>query len=432
MANNRSQVERLTIEQLLTEKIVRINDDISNRLQKAQTLAVYVQRSGGDVYDFEQLAYMLIDGDPVIMNLLLAPSGIVTYVFPPEGNEAVIGLDFFSEGAGNYEAVLARETGQLVLGGPFDSVQGVPLIVGRLPIFFDDDNNQNFWGIASVSLNFPFVMESAGLNELTALGFDYEIWRIRPDDQQVQIIAQSTPTHGHNRNYVEMTAHIQNTEWNFRISPYRPWYAFFETWVSLLLAAGLSFFSAVVRQSYQDLKVLKNKLEQLATIDPLTGVHNRRYFMENVAKNISRVERLGGQSYIMLLDLDHFKHVNDEYGHQSGDKVLVSVAELVGEILRPYDLFARYGGEEFILFISDISESGALHLAERIRAKIAQTPIEVPGTSITITASIGLAHAGVQSEIDRAVFAADTAMYKAKSGGRNRVVLHHEGDSAPT
>jgi len=179
----------------------------------------------------------------------------------------------------------------------------------------------------------------------------------------------------------------------------------------------------------EDLSVLsdeKNALEQTANTDALTGVHNRRFFMESVPLMISSTLREKKIPYIALFDLDHFKKVNDTYGHQAGDYVLQCFANLVSDSVRTSDIFARYGGEEFIMLISCTEKDDAQLFIERLREKIMNLHIDFEGTIIPITSSIGVA--AVPSEdknnIEAAIAFADRALYDAKNNGRNRVVFY--------
>ena len=423
---NRSKVESLTMEQLILEKSIRIKDVMAKLLYKAQILSSLVLQNDGDVTNFEQIAATIVD-DSAILNILIAPDGVVSDVYPLEGNEEVIGLDFFSEGAGNKEAMMAKETGLLVLGGPFEAVQGGQVLAGRLPVFLDGgDGEKRFWGLVSVTLKYPEVLDGAGLNELQIQGFAYEIWRINPDDGEKQIIAGSGNEYNSSTYYIEKQLSIENADWYFRILPVRTWYEFPETWVSILIGICVSLLVAAVVQNNQNLKVLKNKLETLSQTDPLTGIHNRRYFMEAVAKQMNRVIRTGSESYIIMLDLDYFKKINDHYKHQGGDEVLKEITARIAKTLRSYDLFARYGGEEFIVFISEIDKASTMRLAERIRLKITDTPVEIKGASVSVTVSLGIAPAAPVNELEEAIALADKALYKAKEAGRNRSVYWEE------
>jgi len=426
MVLNRTKVEQLTMEQLIMEKSTKINDVMSKLLYKTQVLSTLVQQSNGQVENFEQFAASIVD-DPAIVNILIAPDGVVSHVYPLEDNQAVVGLDFLAEGAGNGEAVQAIETGQLVLGGPFESVAGGQILVGRQPVYIEEpDGSSRFWGLVSVTLKYPKALDGAGLSELKIQGFAYEIWRINPDTNEKQIISDSGHNYNKNTNYIEKHIPILNADWYFRILPVKAWYEFYETKISILISICVSILVAVIIQNNQNLKGLKDRLETLSNTDALTGIYNRRYFMESAARKMDRVIRTNSQSFVILLDIDHFKEVNDKYKHQAGDIVLKEITAHITRTLRSYDLFARYGGEEFIIFVSEIDHASVKHLVERIRLIIAETPVNADGVMISVTASFGIAPAAPVNNLDTAIALADDALYIAKNEGRNKVVFHKE------
>jgi len=176
----------------------------------------------------------------------------------------------------------------------------------------------------------------------------------------------------------------------------------------------------------QDMTMLtaeKSELENTANTDQLTGVYNRRYFIDNVGSLIDIIGR-NRYSFLVMLDLDHFKKINDNYGHLAGDHVLVTVAETVTSVVRSSDLFARYGGEEFILYLSCASPDDAVPLVERIREDISNAEFRYNGEQIAVTISAGIAPVSSAREIDSAIARADQALYTAKNEGRNRTVLY--------
>lgn len=181
------------------------------------------------------------------------------------------------------------------------------------------------------------------------------------------------------------------------------------------------------RAKYEkDITVLsseKTVLENTANTDQLTGAYNRRYFMKNVGTLVEIIGR-NSFSFIVMFDLDHFKVVNDTYGHPAGDHVLVTVAKKVTGSVRASDIFARYGGEEFILLITCAAPSDAMPLVERIRQDICNAKINYKGMDIAVTISAGIAAIGSYDDIDAAISLADKALYRAKKEGRNRTVLY--------
>ncbi|MFC4253935.1 diguanylate cyclase [Altererythrobacter xixiisoli] len=171
------------------------------------------------------------------------------------------------------------------------------------------------------------------------------------------------------------------------------------------------------------------ELRRLATSDPLTGVPNRRHFEERSAEILAARQAGSGHSVtVMMLDVDHFKRINDNYGHPAGDEVLKVVARRCREALRDRDLFARFGGEEFIALLASSVEDDLPAIAERVRAAIADEPVQLGDLSIPITVSIGTATAEVVKTLgsnlmDDLIGRADEALYQAKQGGRNRVMM---------
>ncbi len=176
---------------------------------------------------------------------------------------------------------------------------------------------------------------------------------------------------------------------------------------------------------YQGL--LKRTMDDLALsnrIDGLTQVFNRKHWEECLAKEFARARRHNHQVSLIMFDLDHFKLLNDTYGHQGGDKVLIDIAKNVTSLLRLGDIFGRYGGEEFAIILPETDLEGAAELAERLRVAIDQTVIEYQQNSIKTTVSIGVAELNSDDSCyEDLISNADVALYKAKSMGRNRFCL---------
>jgi len=174
----------------------------------------------------------------------------------------------------------------------------------------------------------------------------------------------------------------------------------------------------------QALKAANQKLYLLATLDGLTKILNRRELLNRLKEELSRASRKGTTFYLFMLDIDRFKKVNDEYGHEAGDRVLIEVVDRIKSRLRSYDVFGRYGGEEFLIGISEADKGIAREIAERLRRCICEKPFNIGGRDLTVSISIGLAEVKPSRNIDleAAIRKADTALYKAKQQGRNRVV----------
>ncbi|MFZ4738170.1 MAG: diguanylate cyclase [Bradymonadia bacterium] len=167
------------------------------------------------------------------------------------------------------------------------------------------------------------------------------------------------------------------------------------------------------------------RIRELATQDGLTGLATRRVFDERIEAMVQRAERLGGRIGLILSDIDHFKKLNDTYGHPFGDVVLRQVAQVAKRAVRKVDLAARYGGEEFVVLLDDASEEGAVLLAERIRKDVEALRFDHDGTEVKVTLSLGVsAYPQDATTAPALTDAADQALYRAKHGGRNRTVAH--------
>lgn len=169
----------------------------------------------------------------------------------------------------------------------------------------------------------------------------------------------------------------------------------------------------------------QKQLERLATLDSLTNLYNRRYFMERLNQELSRTRRYHTSFSVMMMDVDHFKKVNDTFGHSVGDEVLIRVGEVLHSCLRGSDLAARYGGEEFCVLAANTDAEGAHVFADRVRQLIAEQVFRSEGKpSFSITCSIGIAEAtDADDDARKLLDRADDAMYEAKRAGRNRVCV---------
>ncbi len=176
---------------------------------------------------------------------------------------------------------------------------------------------------------------------------------------------------------------------------------------------------------YMTMERAEQRNFELAMKDMLTGLANRRAIGDQLQSTVARAQRQGQYLSVLMLDIDHFKRVNDNYGHQAGDVVLRSVALALQSRLRAQDQIGRFGGEEFLAILPDTSPEGALVLAEALRAAVEATPTQWGAHSISTTISIGVRGGAITGSdtADGLVAAADAALYRAKQGGRNRVEL---------
>lgn len=194
-----------------------------------------------------------------------------------------------------------------------------------------------------------------------------------------------------------------------------------------------------LRQTKSELEIKNQELYQayvreqlLARTDALTGINNRRFFFEVAVHEFNAAVRYGHPLAAIMFDIDHFKHLNDSYGHQAGDDMLRSIAQLTRRQLRDADILARYGGEEFIILLPYTNIKQACLVAERIREQVAAFRLAIEEKEIGITISLGVAEFDTQADtLDKLIQRADQAMYDAKNGGRNRTLVFGIGILPP-
>lgn len=187
---------------------------------------------------------------------------------------------------------------------------------------------------------------------------------------------------------------------------------------------------SIRKETESALRKSQEELRRLAMTDALTGLFNRRYFNQVAEEELGRALRYQRPLSVMLFDIDHFKRVNDTFGHSSGDRVLAMLARITREVLRSTEIPARYGGEEFIVLLPETPAAAAAAVAERLRAKIEEAVLSTERGPIKVTASFGISDALVCSDtqvddqlLSEFVSTADRAMYASKAAGRNRVTV---------
>ncbi len=210
--------------------------------------------------------------------------------------------------------------------------------------------------------------------------------------------------------------------------------------VEIAVAVSLSAFQ--IQNQWYAVGILRDETERnaqelelrrLAITDPLTGLANRRHFLTQVERELDRFKRYAQPATLLMLDLDHFKQVNDNYGHATGDAVLKHFATLAGQVLRKIDLLGRLGGEEFAALLPDTTLIGAYPLAERLRGIMMESPTETAAGSVGFTVSIGVAlFAPDDQDANAILIRADRALYRAKHRGRNRVEMEKPEDNERT
>lgn len=196
-------------------------------------------------------------------------------------------------------------------------------------------------------------------------------------------------------------------------------------------AQALQFFSVIGYQMAASLKHFQrfSSIKSMAIYDTLTALYNRRYFEERLIVEAQKSFFGGSSLSLVMVDIDHFKKINDTFGHTEGDKVLKEIASLLKTSVRKKDTVARYGGEEFILILPEAGLEETVMISERIRQLVEKTPFDVGQAHINLTVSLGISNSPIHRARTKEdlVKMADQALYDAKRGGRNRVCIFHPG-----
>lgn len=182
----------------------------------------------------------------------------------------------------------------------------------------------------------------------------------------------------------------------------------------------LQLMSAYMRNKKNELKTALDKINLIATRDELTGVFNRRHMLEKIAEEAQRANRQSKALLFAILDIDHFKQINDTHGHQVGDMALQAFASVVLGTLRAHDTLARWGGEEFVILLTDTDPASGQICLERVRTKVADAVVNTPTGAVKMTVSIGVTPYRPGEDTDKTMARADAALYVAKLQGRNR------------
>lgn len=237
-------------------------ETLLSQMSKTRVLEAYLMQTGGSYEDFDEIAGVLLRED-FVRNVLFAPDGIVDAVFPLEGNEAVIGLNMYEDGAGNREAQAAIEKKELYIAGPFELIQGGIGIAGRLPVFLEDQQGKpRFWGIVSVTLDFPEVLSGSSIQQVNPQGFACRIWRTNPDDGQLQTILETDMPLPEGRETVDYEQTLFNSTWTVSLASLRPWYLRADLWLSVAVSLLVALLAAVGVFAAERLRQVKTEESQ--------------------------------------------------------------------------------------------------------------------------------------------------------------------------
>lgn len=392
-------------------EIGKLQYAIDSRLMTTDTLEMVVVDGDGKINHFDELAERLYEEDPSIRSIQLAPDGVVTYVYPKEGNEEAYG-DLFQDPDRKKEAEYARDTGEMTLAGPFELYQGGMGLVARNPIYIEDSSGkEQFWGFCIVVLNVPELFEDAGLQELTGLGYEYRIWRIDPNTNDKQVIKESRQ--GELKDPINREIQVPGGTWMVSICPTEGWFPVRDIVADGVIALIICILLALVASNISTIEYQKRHQTFLANTDALTAIYNDRFLSSVMEEKIMEKSPFG----LVYLDLDHFKGVNDQYGHDVGDMFLKETAERIKSCITPEDMAFRIGGDEFAIVVDGVHEEEYYEeLNQQLQAAVGQK-IHIGQAQIVPHVSCGYARFPEDCQSKDALRRmADQKMYEEKRG----------------
>ena len=397
----------------------RIKNEIINGIEITDILKQILISEKGDFNQFDTIAENIMSDS--IESIQLAPDGIVTDIYPAEGNEAGK-IDLLHDKERRKISCYARDNHTIITQGPFELKQGGCGIAVRNPVYLKDKNEEEyFWGFTIVILRVPDIFSDA-IHALSDFGYEYSLSKTdAPWSDNYTVVYRSDGKLTHPVSY-DFTIGEEN--WKFEITPDNGWRN------TTLLVAVTGIFTSIIlllsvlTRVWLVSKENKNKFQILAHTDSLTGIYNRYGFDEATEKMIDKNPK--AHYVAALLDIDDFKFINDIYGHDYGDRALKNLADSMKAFFPPDTLLGRNGGDEFCVLLPDYTFENA---EEQLR-QFTQLPksFSYRGKEYPFYISLGYAEyptfASTRSQLMRC---ADAALYEIKLHGKNGCMAYRRG-----
>jgi diguanylate cyclase (GGDEF)-like protein len=421
--------EHLRRQQLaLTEQLgsvrARLENIVNISLSLTNGLAAFIAVNPDlDQTAFDAYARTVLLREPALVNLAAAPDLVVRFVYPQEGNEVVMGTDYRSVPAQREAAERVLQTGEMVVAGPVELLQGGQALIGRVPVYVDRPGvPRRVWGIVSAPIRVETVLRRAGL-DAPPPGMRIAL-RGRDGRGAEGEVFHGDPAVFDASEAVRMQVNVGAGAWQIAALPVIGPRDALELWALRFFALGLGALSLTVigaraAQRRRELDYAQ-EMERQAKEDALTGLPNRAWFRQQLAATLARSTRSHSRHALLFIDLDDFKSVNDNLGHDAGDRLLVEVADRIRGCLRSSDTVARQSGDEFTAILYDITSTDAsAHVAESIVEALGRAYL-IGGNEVFCGASIGVAiYPDDSTDPDTLITKADQAMYSVKQSGRN-------------
>ncbi|TYC79927.1 sensor domain-containing diguanylate cyclase [Stappia sp. BW2] len=405
----------------LSEVRARLEGEINRTVAHGFGIRAYISRfvdQPFDIEDYREIAVELIEENPSIRSIGLAPNNILRAVFPLEPNRGALGLNYRLNTAQWPAIRQAMMTREVVIAGPLELVQGGKALLIRVPIFPASFAGQplrerSYWGVATLVVDEEGMMSAAGISDVMN---GLHIGLVNRSALASNNMIFGSPALLEKDN-VSLPLHLPGgLDWELVGMPEYGWSsAANQVWITQLVGSLISLvFSAMAFLLISEVY----KVRSMALHDPLTGLANRRLLEDRMHQLAAMCERSGSGFEIFYVDLDAFKPVNDNYGHAVGDQLLIEVGHRLQNQTRQTDTVARVGGDEFIVLTpGNMRRQEKLTFLKRLVDRVTQA-FEFSGASIDVKASIGTAsYPGDAATVEDLLRVADGRMYaqKAKS-----------------
>ena len=397
----------------------RIKNEITNGIEITDTLQQILISENGEINYFDTISKNIMSDS--IESIQLAPNGVVTDIYPAEGNEAGK-IDLLNDKDRGEISCYARDNHTLITQGPFELKQGGYGIAVRNPVYLNDKNGQEyFWGFTIVILRVPDIF-SDSINALSDFSYKYKLSKTSsPWSDTYEVVYQSDGTL---TNPVSYDFTIGEENWKFEVMPVSGWRN------AKLIAIVIGFFTSIVFVLsvliwvWLTSKENKNKFQKLAHMDSLTNIYNRYGFDELVEEMIDK--NPNAHYVVALFDIDDFKFINDIYGHVYGDRALKNLADSMKKSFPSDALLGRNGGDEFCILLPNRTYDDAKEQLQQFT--MLPKIFSYKGNDYPFYISLGYAeYPTAASNRAQLMRCADAALYEVKLHGKNGCMAYKEG-----
>ena len=401
-----------------------IQRNVTEAVTAVEVLATFLKANNLDTSGFNQWSEIILAQGKTVTSLQLAPEGVITHCHPLEGNESTLGHDLLRDQSRRSGALKAIESRRLTFVGPVELIQnGRWGVIARKPVFGSEGQDGGFWGFAIAVMLLDDILPA----RLRQMEQNQEIYfSLRGDNPDAQGNGPFYISPGFNEaESLVLDVQVPNGTWQigFSLPPLdRAYhYLFRGLYVFIMLALGGYIFAQQthIQRKGAEISRLNNQLMELSLKDDLTGCGNRRALMEALRRQIAESRRYGEVFSVAMMDMDHFKLINDRYGHPAGDKLLIHFASLLKKSIRKSDSLFRIGGDEFFMIFPRASRDQAVAILEKLREKLEEFPCPWEGEMLPLPVSVGVAEFEEPESLERLMQRADKKLYQSKTAGRN-------------